>query len=48
VSCFHGDAALQKLASVERSSEPPLTLAIVATAQQRKLPLGRSRTSTRQ
>jgi Cu+-exporting ATPase len=36
---FDADAVLQKLASVERSSEHPLALAIVASAQDRKLPL---------
>jgi Cu+-exporting ATPase len=36
---FDADAVLQKLASVERSSEHPLALAIVATALDRKLPL---------
>jgi Cu+-exporting ATPase len=36
---FDADAVLQKLASVERSSEHPLALAIVASAQDRELPL---------
>jgi P-type Cu+ transporter len=36
---FDGDVVLQKLASVERASEHPLALAIVASAQERKLPL---------
>ncbi|MCC6869202.1 MAG: copper-translocating P-type ATPase [Burkholderiales bacterium] len=36
---FDADAVLQKLASVERSSEHPLALAIVASAEDRKLPL---------
>ncbi|MEO6745281.1 MAG: copper-translocating P-type ATPase [Caldimonas sp.] len=36
---FSTDDVLQKLASVERASEHPLALAIVADAQQRKLPL---------
>lgn len=36
---FDADAVLQKLASVERASEHPLALAIVATARERQLPL---------
>jgi Cu+-exporting ATPase len=36
---FAADAVLQKLASVERSSEHPLALAIVASAHERNLPL---------
>jgi Cu+-exporting ATPase len=36
---FSGDAMLQRLASVERASEHPLALAIVAAAQARGLPL---------
>ena len=36
---FTAEAVLQKLASVERSSEHPLAMAIVAEAEQRKLPL---------
>jgi Cu+-exporting ATPase len=36
---FSADAVLQKLASVERASEHPLAMAIVADAQQRQLPL---------
>jgi Cu+-exporting ATPase len=38
-SGFDADAVLQKLASVERASEHPLALAIVAAAQDRGLPL---------
>jgi Cu+-exporting ATPase len=36
---FDADEVLQKLASVERASEHPLAAAIVADAQERKLPL---------
>ena len=36
---FSADDVLQKLASVERSSEHPLAMAIVMDAQERKLPL---------
>ncbi|SCK43413.1 Cu+-exporting ATPase [Variovorax sp. HW608] len=36
---FSADDVLQKLASVERASEHPLAMAIVADAQERKLPL---------
>jgi Cu+-exporting ATPase len=36
---FTADDVLQKLASVERASEHPLALAVVAAAQGRKLPL---------
>jgi Cu+-exporting ATPase len=36
---FDADDLLQKLASVERASEHPLAVAVVAAAQERKLPL---------
>lgn len=36
---FEADAVLQKLASVERASEHPLAMAVVASAQERRLPL---------
>lgn len=36
---FTAEAALQKLASVERASEHPLAMAIVMDAQERRLPL---------
>jgi Cu+-exporting ATPase len=36
---FRADDVLQRLASVERASEHPLAMAVVAAAQERKLPL---------
>ncbi|MGZ5269591.1 MAG: copper-transporting P-type ATPase [Ramlibacter sp.] len=36
---FHADDVLQKLASVERASEHPLAMAVVAAARERKLQL---------